>query len=72
MSTRQRASLLLAGAVVALVAITGERAYTQAERPNSAANPERAQPLKRALKLKVRSAFKRRQRARAMLRNSKR
>ena len=35
MWTKQRASLLLAGAVVALVAITGERAYAQAEGPNS-------------------------------------
>jgi hypothetical protein len=35
MWTKQRASLLLAGAVVALVAITGEPAYAQAEGPNS-------------------------------------
>ena len=41
MMTTKRASLLLAGAVVALVAITGERAYTQADGPNSAPNPYR-------------------------------
>jgi len=41
MLTTKRASLFLAGAVVALVAITGERAYTQADGPNAAPNPYR-------------------------------